>query len=269
MVSVPVRGLVHRKEQDDAVDNRQGADQIANAPVLDSGCASCERDLTIAEAGDDGVRVRADRSRNETSDNPAHDHEGHAERDEDATLLGRHALGEHGRDDRDARANAKAGDETERAEERVVRRKSLGKGKQTIEDNCDREHLLTADHVGEDTSDGTTKNHAEQAPSSQRAGQSRDGLTSSNLSCKERRCDIGVGGIDDHEVVAVENHGERQEDEYDPCVGGNARTVNDFGNSKLFTVHQSLLKSIFSIRRNEYSGKPPAFPTARRQISIS
>lgn len=70
--------------------------------------------------------------------------------------------------------------------------------------------------------------------------------------------------LDDHEVVAVENHGERQEDEYDPCVGGNARTVNDFGNSKLFTVHQSLLKSIFSIRRNEYSGKPPAFPTSEK-----
>ena len=28
MVGIPVRGLVHRKEQDDAVDNRQGADQI-------------------------------------------------------------------------------------------------------------------------------------------------------------------------------------------------------------------------------------------------
>ena len=140
-------------------------------------------------------------------------------------------LGEHGRDDRDARANAKAGDETERAEERVVRRKSLGKGKQTIEDNCDREHLLTADHVGEDTSTAPQE-PCRAGPSSQRAGQSRDGLTSSNLSCKERRCDIGVGGIDDHEVVAVENHGERQEDEYDPCVGGNARTVNDFGNSK-------------------------------------
>ena len=133
-------------------------------------------------------------------------------------------------------------DQAERAKERVVRREGLGQRGQTIEHNRDGEHLLTADGVGHDASDGAAENHAEQAPSGQRAGKCGDGLASSDLLCKERRCNVSVGGINDHEVIAVEDHGECQEDEHDPRVAGNACAVDDLRYCELFTVHQYPLR---------------------------
>ncbi len=167
MVGIPVRRLMHDEEQDDAVHHRQSADEVADAPVLHSRAAVGERDLTVGETRDYRNRVGADRCCNKTSDNPAHDHEGHAEGNEDAALLGRHALGEHRGDDRDAGANAEASDQAECAEECIIGRECLRQREQAIEDDRDGEHLLTADGIGHDAANSTAEHHAEQAPGGQ------------------------------------------------------------------------------------------------------
>ena len=242
IVGIPVRGLAHREEQDDAVDDRNSADQVAQTPVLNSGGAVHEGDLGSQEAQThDRLRSRADRGGDQASENPADDHEGHAERNEDAALLGRHALGEHGGNNRDTRTNTKTSDQTERAEELIARRESLRQREDAVEDNGDGQHLLTTELVGHDATNSTAENHAQQAPGGQRARQGVAVGASGDSISEERRTNVRVGRVDDHEVVAVEDHCEREKHEHNPSMAGNTSTVDDFGNGELFSVHQSLL----------------------------
>ena len=211
VVGVPVRGLVHREDQDDAVDDRQGADQVADAPVLIEGGAGCQGDLLLGERAEDAVVSGADRGGDQACDYPASDHEGHAEGHEHAAVLRGDGLGEAGGDDRDAGAYAEAGDEAPDGEDAQRGRERLRQGEQAVEDDGDDQHLLAADAVGHSAADGAAEDHAEQAPRGQRAD------LGGRLQA-ERRGEVGVRGVDDHEVITVEDVGQAQKDEHEPGV---------------------------------------------------
>ena len=226
-VGVPVRGLVHREDEDDAVDQRDAADQVAQAPVgVHGGGAAIGQGVgdLVGEVAEQRRGRVADRVGDEAGQNPADDHERHAERDEDATLLGGHALGEHRGDHRDAGAHAEAGDQAERGEERQVVRERLRQREQAVEHDGSDQRLLTADLVGHDAADGAAEHHAQQAPRGQRAHE----RARVRVVGPERMGHEQVGRIDDHEVVAVEDHGKGQQHEHDPRVLADADGVDDF-----------------------------------------
>ena len=50
----------------------------------------------------------------------------------------------------------------------------------------------------------------------------------------ESRRNEQVGRVDDHEVITVEDHCEREKHEDDPRVRANANGVNDFRDCELF-----------------------------------
>ena len=217
VVGVPVRSLMHREPQDDAVDQRNGADQIAQTPVgvhRGGGAVGEHVGDLLGQTRQQRVSRVADGVGDETGDNPAADHEGLAAGDEHTAVVGRHALGEHRDDRRDAAADAEAGDQAERAEELIGGRERLGQREQAVEDNGDHERLLAADAVGHDAAEGAAEHHAEQAPRGQRAHK-RAGV---GVVRPERVSHEQVRGVDDHEVITVEDHREREQHEHHPRV---------------------------------------------------
>ena len=128
----------------------------------------------------------------------------------------------------DAGANAKAGDQTERCEERNAHRERLRQGEDAVEQACDDEHLLTTDLVGEDTAACATKNHAEQAPRGQRAHCCALDTEGSG--------EVGVGGVDDHEIIAIEDVGQAKQNEHQPGVAVDAERVDNLGDGVLFAI---------------------------------
>ena len=223
-IGEPVRGLMHEEVKHDSVDDGQSADQVAEAPVGvhgGRGTISVEVGDLVGEAAENRACGVADRVADNASENPASNHARHADRHEDAALLGRNRLREHGGDDGDAGADAETGDQAECCEEHEVIRESLGQGEQTIEDNSDGQHLFTADLVGQDAADCAAENHAEQAPRGERAHES----TRVRVVGPERMCNEQVGGVNDHEVVTIENHSEDHEEEHKPRVAVNSQMV--------------------------------------------
>ena len=161
----------------------------------------------------------------------------HAAGDEHAALLRGHRLGEHGGDDGDAGAHAEAGDQAERREEGQVVGEGLRQREEAVEHDRHDERLLAPQLVGQDAADGAAEHHAEQAPRGERAHErARVGVVGPEGVGHEQ-----VRRVDDHEVIAVEDHGEAQDHEDDPGMRADANGVDDFRDSELFLVHQSLL----------------------------
>ena len=154
----------------------------------------------------------ADSVRHETGDNPAHDHESLPSGNEHASMARGHRLRENSDDNGDAGANAESGNKAKHRKERNVHRESLGQGEQAVENDRQRKHLLSADFVREDTAACAADNHAKQAPRGKRAHRSTRNT--------KRSRQIRVGGIDNHEVVTVENHctGEKHENAPRMCI---------------------------------------------------
>ena len=69
--------------------------------------------------------------------------------------------------------------------------------------------------------DCAAKDHAEQAPRGERAHES----TRVRVIGPERMCNEQVGGVNDHEVVTIENHSEDHEEEHKPRVAVNSQMV--------------------------------------------
>ena len=246
VVGVPVRGLMHQEDEGDRVQDGQSADHVADAPVLEGLGAVGDLD-GCAPALDDSVIHAADCLSNQTSQNPASDHEGHAEGDEHAAVLGRDGLGEAGGDDGDAGADAEACDQAEGCEEAEALREGLGQGEDAIEEASDDEHLLAAQLVGHDAAASAAENHAEEAPRGQ--GAESGGVdhcgTRAPVDQTEGGCQVGVGGVDDHEVIAVEDVGQAEQDEHQPGVAVDTEGVDDLRYRELFGfahVNPSLLR---------------------------
>ena len=171
---------------------------------------------------------------NQAGQNPADHHERHAERDEHTALLGRHAFGEHRGHHRDARSHAEAGDQAEHREEHDVVRERLRQREQAVEYDGDDERLLAAYAVGYDASHSAAEHHAEQAPRGERPHEG----ARIRVVGPERVSHEQVRRIDDHEVIAVEDHGERQQHEDDPGMRTYADGIDDFRYREFLLVHQ-------------------------------
>ena len=190
----------------------------------------CIRD----RARNDGRGRVADGVGHKAGQNPTDHHESHAERDEHAALFGRHALGEHRGHHRDAGSHAEAGDQPEHCKEHDVVRERLRQREQAVEHDRDDERLFAAYPVGYDASHSAAKHHAEQTPRGER---SHEGARIRVVG-PERVRHEQIRRIDDHEVIAVEDHGERQQDENDPGMRAYTDGIDDFRYREFLLVHQ-------------------------------
>lgn len=113
----------------------------------------------------------------------------------------------------------------------------MRQGEEAVEHDGDYEHLLSAYAVGEDAADSPADDHAEQTPGGKRPHQ---GAWIGVIRPK-RVCDEHVCRVDDHEVVAIENHCKGKQHEHEPGVFVHSKGVDNFGNGVFLIIHVPLL----------------------------
>lgn len=137
--------------------------------------------------------------------NPADNHPRHTERDEERSLFRWRELGEQRCHDRRAHAEEEPRDNAENREDQIVRCEYARNGEQAVHECADRENLSAPESVGQGARGERSDHDADRRP--RRQGALRDVVDT------ELECDLRIRIRDDHVVVAVEHHGDTDEEE--------------------------------------------------------